>query len=103
MYLDLKQIPSCKGLVRKYLQNIHIVTCMGDTRDGMAGSSSDDWILLSLRLQPLSRIIASHSTSSSPGSQLAHCLLPSNKLSTLAVENRLSSVVSCGVSRDHIA
>jgi hypothetical protein len=32
----------------------------GGTRDGMTGSSSDDWILLSLRLQPLLITIGHH-------------------------------------------
>jgi hypothetical protein len=31
----------------------NIVACTGGTRDGMTGSSSDDWILLALWLQPL--------------------------------------------------
>jgi hypothetical protein len=29
---------------------LYIVTCTGVTRDGMTGSSSDDWILLALWL-----------------------------------------------------
>jgi hypothetical protein len=33
-------------------EHIYIVTCMEDTRDEMTGSSSDDWILLTLQLQP---------------------------------------------------
>jgi hypothetical protein len=32
---------------------VSIVTCTGGTRDGMTGSSSDDWILSALWLQPL--------------------------------------------------
>jgi hypothetical protein len=31
----------------------HIVSCTGSTRDEISGSSSDDWILLALWLQPL--------------------------------------------------
>jgi hypothetical protein len=36
-----------------HLSNVNIVTCTGGTRDEMTGSSSDDWILLALWLQPL--------------------------------------------------
>jgi hypothetical protein len=39
--------------------------CMGGTHDKMMGSSSDDWILLSLRLQPL-LIMHSHNTNAIP-------------------------------------
>jgi hypothetical protein len=31
----------------------YTVTCTGGTRDEMTGSSSDDWILLVVQLQPL--------------------------------------------------
>jgi hypothetical protein len=31
----------------------NFVKCTGGTRDEMTGSSSDDWILLALRLQPV--------------------------------------------------
>jgi hypothetical protein len=49
-----------------------IITCTGGTRDEMTGSSSDDWILLALLLQPL-LITLNHNTIAIPHTlQLLH-------------------------------